>query len=34
MQRSCNECPLSDLKQFLLDIFDQHEIENVSYNQW
>ena len=35
MLRSCDECPsLSDLKQFLLDIFDQHEIENVIYNQW
>ena len=35
MLRSCNECPsLSDLKQFLLDIFDEHEIENVIYNQW
>ena len=35
MLRSCNECPsLADIKQFLLDILDQHEIESFIYNQW
>ena len=35
MLRSCNEYPsLADLKQFLLDILDQHEIESFVYNQW
>ena len=35
MLGSCNEClSLSNLKQFLFDIFNQHAIENLIYYQW